>query len=68
MSEKRPCPRCDGCGEIATDDEGTPWSQWEALPPGSKVAVALGLVQPIPCPACGGTGWEKICHSVVNPT
>jgi len=50
------CSRCDGCGEIATDDEGSPWSMWEALPPQAKLAETLGMVKPIACPVCGGTG------------
>jgi len=54
MSDK--CSRCDGCGQIATDDDGSPWSFWVALPPEAKLAVAGGLVKPIPCPVCGGTG------------
>jgi hypothetical protein len=29
---------------------------WEDLPPGSDIAVRIGLVVPIPCPDCGGTG------------
>lgn len=50
------CDRCMGCGKIADSDDGEPWSDWEALPPGSDAAVKLGLVKPIPCPDCGGTG------------
>jgi len=50
------CPRCDGCGRIANDVDGTPWSFWEALPPGSDGAVRAGIVQPVTCPDCGGKG------------
>lgn len=50
------CMRCDGCGQIANSDDGEPWTAWEALPPGSDLAVRLGLVYPIPCPACDGRG------------
>lgn len=50
------CRKCQGCGKIANSDEGEPWTMWEDLPPGSDLAVQLGLVRPIPCPACGGTG------------
>ena len=50
------CRRCDGCGKIANDSEGTPWSFWEALPPGSDMAVKMGVVKPIECPDCRGTG------------
>lgn len=51
-----PCPRCRGCGRIASGDEGAPWSVWEDLPLKSAAAVLIGLVKPLPCPACGGTG------------
>jgi len=51
----KPCSRCDGCGLIADSDDGEPWTVWEQLPPGSAgMAVRLGLVKPIDCPACGG--------------
>lgn len=52
-----PCARCDGCGEIANDEDGTPWNAWEALPEQSKVAIRLGLVKPLPCPVCHGGGY-----------
>ena len=50
------CNRCEGCGKIASDEVGSPWSAWESLPPGSDVAVKMGLVRPLQCPDCGGTG------------
>lgn len=53
---RRLCTRCDGCGCIADSKDGEPWTAWENLPPGSDAAVRLGLVRPIPCPACGGKG------------
>jgi hypothetical protein len=56
MSMGTKCPKCDGCGRIANDDEGTPWTFWENLPVKSAAAVFLGLVQPIPCPGCDGDG------------
>lgn len=49
MSE---CNRCAGCGQIANDEEGTPWKYWEEIPPPSNIAVTLGIVRPIPCPDC----------------
>jgi hypothetical protein len=52
----RKCPKCDGCGRIGTDDDGTPWAFWENLPVKSAAAVVLGLVRPVTCPTCGGTG------------
>lgn len=56
MSADDGCERCDGCGKIADSDEGEPWTAWENLPPGSDLAVQMGLVKPITCPKCGGTG------------
>jgi ribosomal protein S27E len=50
------CMRCEGCGQIANDDDGTPWTVWLQLPLESSVAVLSGLVKPIKCPDCQGTG------------
>lgn len=55
MSEQ-PCPCCAGCGRIANDAAGTPWSAWLALPARAAIAVVAGLVKPVTCPACGGSG------------
>ena len=54
------CGRCAGCGKIANDDDGTPWKYWMELPMQSAAAVMLGLVRPIPCPTCGGSGKRHI--------
>lgn len=51
-----PCPKCEGCKQIANDEEGSPWSRWANLPPGSDVAVKAGIVKPIDCPVCDGKG------------
>lgn len=51
-----PCTRCNGCGKIANDDEGTPWTDWTSLPLHSAIAVVAGIVQPLTCPLCNGTG------------
>ena len=53
------CRRCDGCGKIANSDDGEPWTAWAELPPGSDLAVRAGIVKPIPCPSCKGTGLTK---------
>lgn len=50
------CGRCDGCGRIADTEEGEPWTSWLELPLQSSAAVLMGIVNPIPCPDCGGTG------------
>lgn len=60
------CARCEGCGQIATSDQGEPWTAWLDLPLKSAAAVVLGLVRPIPCPACGGSGDSEAADSVSN--
>jgi hypothetical protein len=55
-TQPRECDRCEGCGQIANDDDRSPWKYWAELPPGSDLAVRMGLVRPEPCPECGGTG------------
>ncbi len=50
------CGQCDGCGKVANSDDGEPWTVWENLPPCSDIAVKMGIVKPISCPACGGMG------------
>ncbi len=54
-SVPKPCERCGGCKQIASGEEGAPWSTWEALPPESKLAIELGVVYPIDCPDCVGS-------------
>ncbi len=53
------CKRCNGCGQLANDDDQSPWWNWETLPEESKLAVHMGLVRPVPCPECSGTGKRK---------
>lgn len=55
----KPCPRCEGCGQLANSDDREPWTAWTSLPYESQIAVRLGLVRPIPCDACAGTGQAK---------
>lgn len=50
------CRGCLGSGKVANDDEGAPWPVWEAMVPPTNIAVSLGLVQPVKCERCGGTG------------
>jgi hypothetical protein len=52
------CKKCLGWKRIADDDEQTSWKHWAELPPPSNIAVLLGLVHPIVCPRCNGTGKE----------
>ena len=56
MADKTKCPSCAGCGQVANDDERTPWKYWQDLPPGSDLAVRMGIVKPEQCEDCGGTG------------
>lgn len=53
------CQKCDGCGQIADSEDGEPWTAWSSLPPGSDLAVRMGLVNPIECPVCGGSGGRQ---------
>jgi hypothetical protein len=58
--EGRPCSRCLGCGQVAGgSDDREPWSAWADLPPGSDLAVRVGLVWPEPCDQCGGSGRRR---------
>ena len=48
------CRKCDGCGQVANTNRQEPWTAWTELP--VRSAALAGLVRPIPCPECGGTG------------
>lgn len=50
------CPSCDGCGKVANTEEREPWTAWMSLPVGSAIAVVMGIVRPITCQRCSGTG------------
>lgn len=63
----QPCTRCNGEGKLANSDDREPWSYWESLPPGSDLAVQLGLVRPEPCDACEGKGTVPAAEPVVAP-
>jgi hypothetical protein len=58
MAQNAKCTKCNGEGRVANSDDEEPWSVWENLPPGSDLAVQMGLVEPIPCPECGGSQIE----------
>lgn len=59
---KDKCLKCDGCGRVANTDAEEPWTQWAELPVQSAAAVLMGIVKPIPCPECGGSGEAKSGH------
>lgn len=54
------CSKCDGCGKVANTDDQEPWSAWMNLPLQSSAAVVMGLVRPIDCLACKGTGKARV--------
>lgn len=55
-TEYKKCPRCEGCGQIANDEDGTPWRVWLDLPLRSSLSVLAGIVKPLLCPVCKGKG------------
>ena len=58
MSELK-CNKCDGCGKVANTEDQEPWTFWLELPLGSAAAVIMGLVRPITCPKCNGSGIKQ---------
>ena len=52
------CTRCLGWKRIATSADGESWKEWAELPQHAATAVLMGLVRPIVCPRCDGTGQE----------
>jgi len=56
LPDVKKCERCNGCGQVADSETGEPWSYWEELPPGSDIAVRMGIVKPKSCPVCDGKG------------
>ena len=58
MSDKPKCQKCEGCGKVANDADGTPWTFWLELPVKASLAVVAGLVRPVTCPECKGSGVE----------
>ena len=51
------CRLCEGWKRVNSEEELS-WKYWAQLPPGSDLAVQLGLVRPVECPRCKGTGIE----------
>lgn len=55
-SPDRKCGKCDGCGRVADTTTQEPWTAWMGLTLGQAASVVLGVVKPIPCPECDGSG------------
>jgi len=51
------CQRCLGWKRV-DDGDGVSWKYWAELPAQSAIAVQMGLVKPVECPRCKGTGIE----------
>lgn len=51
-----PCHDCEGWKEL--DFEGVSRKAWAELPPPSRIAYDMGVVDFHPCKRCGGTGKE----------
>lgn len=58
------CQKCFGWKKIANDDDQSSWKFWAELPAPSNLAVLAGLVFPIDCPRCLGSGKEP--HAIVR--
>jgi cell pole-organizing protein PopZ len=57
------CILCLGWKRVADSDDGESWKYWAELPAPSNIAVSLGLVSPVECPRCKGSGAEPIVSS-----
>ena len=54
---KDACTQCLGWKRV-DDGEQQSWKYWEELPFQSALAIRMGLVRPVECPHCHGTGIE----------
>lgn len=52
------CQKCLGWKQIANDNAQSSWKYWAELPMPATIAVQMGMVFPIDCPRCMGTGVE----------
>lgn len=51
------CQQCLGWKRVSDGDKIS-WKYWAELSPPSNIAVLLGIVKPVECPRCHGTGIE----------
>lgn len=56
MTDTKPCPWCDGSGKRANTPGREPWTVWMNLPLKSAMAVTMGVVRPVECDMCEGSG------------
>jgi len=52
------CTLCEGWKRVDNGDDPVSWKDWEGLPYANALAIRLGIVKPIRCPRCNGTGKE----------
>lgn len=52
------CEQCLGWKMVADAGQES-WKYWAELPAQSRLAVAMGIVKPVLCPRCNGTGKEE---------
>lgn len=61
------CKKCLGWKRVASES-GESWKYWEELPTLSRIAVDMGLVRPMVCPRCNGTGIEPKMKNRLLPS
>lgn len=66
MTDTKPCHWCDGSGKRANTPDREPWTVWMNLPLKSAMAVTMGLVRPVECDECNGTGQQPLCASTAG--
>jgi hypothetical protein len=54
---KDACKQCLGWKRV-DNGQGASWKEWLDLPTPSRIAVDAGIIKPVVCPRCGGTGKE----------
>jgi len=54
---KNACEQCLGWKRVDNAEQQS-WKYWAELPEQSALAVRIGLVKPVECPRCHGTGIE----------